>query len=200
MSLRTFTAEAVSNFQTTAAVVPSSRFLTRAMLAPLRLAEARVVVEFGPGTGAMTRALLEALPAQATLYSFEVSPRFCEYLSVHFSDPRLVVIPSSAMTVAEELEARGVRRVDACLSSLGLTMMPDAKRHRIFRGLLPFFGPGSVLTQYQYLHGLLMYFQRQNGHVQRFSAARLLRHYFSQVVTEVVWRNLPPAFVHTCRR
>jgi phospholipid N-methyltransferase len=200
MSLRTFTSEAVASFQTTAAVVPSSRYLTRAMLAPLPLARARTVVEFGPGTGTITQALLAMLPPAATLYAFEVNPRFCDYLRRHLPDPRLVVIPTSAMHIEEELRRRGVECVDACLSSLGLTLMPDAKRHRVLRGIVPFFGPESVLTQYQYVHGLLLYFQKQNGHLIRFSAGRLLRSYFREVETEVIWRNVPPAIVFACRR
>src|SRR3989344_5651887 len=63
------------------------------MLAPLPLARARTVVEFGPGTGAITRALLDALPRQATLYSFEISPRFRDYLRQKLADPRLWFLP-----------------------------------------------------------------------------------------------------------
>src|SRR3972149_1232869 len=73
--MKTFSAEALANFQTTSAVAPSSRYLIRAMLAPLPLARARAVVEFGLGTGAITRALLDSLPRPATLSSFAISPR-----------------------------------------------------------------------------------------------------------------------------
>src|SRR3989338_19199 len=121
------------------------------MLAPLPLARARTVVEFGPGTGAITRALLDALPRQATLYSFEISPRFRDYLRQKLADPRLVVISAGAECVGEELAARGG-------------------------------------------------WQLNEGRIRRFTAARLLRQYFSTVAREVVLRNLPPALVFTCRR
>lgn len=199
MSLKTFTAEAVNNFQTTSALVPSSRFLTRAMVAPLPLARARCVVEFGAGTGTITRTLLAGLPAQAILLSFEINPRFRAYLQKNFYDPRLVVVPASAERVGEELAARGIEEVSAAVSSLGLTWLPDGRRHAILRGLAPFLGPASVFTQFQYVHGLLAYFQRSNRQLQRFTAARFLQGYFSQVTSEVVWRNFPPAFVFTCR-
>lgn len=199
-NLKTFTAEALSNFQTTAAVVPSSRFLTRAMLAPLPLARARTVVEFGPGTGAITGALLEALPADATLLAFEINPRFRAYLRAAFSDPRLVVVPGGAEQMGEELAFRGIERIDAAVSSVGLTFMADARRHAILRGLLRFLPPAGVFTQFQYLHGLLAYFQFAGRRMRRFSAARLLRAYFPQVSVEVIWRNVPPAMVFTGRR
>ena len=200
MSLKTFTGEAVNNFQTTSALVPSSRFLTRALLAPLPLAQARCVVEFGPGTGTITRALLDALPAQATLLSFEINPRFCSYIRRNFSDPRLLVVPASAEQVAQELTARGIRQVDAAVSSLGLTLMSAERRLAILRGLVAFLSPASVFTQFQYLHGLLAYFQLCDGSIQRFTAARLLRGYFARVSSRVIWRNLPPALVFTCQR
>jgi phospholipid N-methyltransferase len=198
--LKTFSAEALANFQTTSAVAPSSRYLIRAMLAPLPLARARAVVEFGPGTGAITRALLDALPRQATLYSFEISPRFRDYLRQNLSDPRLVVIPAGAERVGEELAARGVRQLDAAVSSLGLTFMPDRQRCAALGGLVKFLAPHGVFTQYQYLHGLLAYWQLSEGRIRRFTAARLLRQYFSTAARELVWRNLPPALVFACRR
>lgn len=200
MSLKTFTGEAVNNFQTTASLVPSSRFLTRVMLAPLPLECARTVVEFGPGTGVITRTLLEALPAQATLLTFEINPRFRSFLRRNIADPRLVVVPTGAERVGEELAARDIRQVDAGVSSLGLTFMSDRQRHAVLEGLVEFLGPEGVFTQFQYLHGLLASLQISDGRLHHFTAARLLGRYFSRVHREVVWRNLPPAFVFSCRR
>lgn len=199
MSLRTFSGEAFKDFHTTASVVPSSRFLTRAMLAPLPLARARRVVEFGPGTGVITEALLEALPAQATLFSFEVNPRFCAYLRRTFPDPRLKVVAVSAERACQELGARGVGQVDAVVSSLGLTLMSARRCHAILQGMRACLAPGAVLTQYQYVHGLLAPWLPVNGSREHLPVAQLLRAYFPSVTSEVIWRNLPPAFVYTCR-
>jgi len=55
-----FAAEALNDFRTVASVAPSSRYLVDAMLRPLPLKHARVVVELGCGTGAMTRVLIDA--------------------------------------------------------------------------------------------------------------------------------------------
>lgn len=198
--LKTFSTEALANLQATSAVAPSSRYLVRAMLAPLPLARARAVVELGPGTGAITRALLDALPGDARLYGFEINPRFRAYLKENFSDPRLVVIPNGAEHLREELARRGVGRVDAVVSSLGLTLMPDRQRQALVADLAGLLPNGGVLTQYQYLHGVLAYWQVSQGRIRGFTVARLLRQYFPTVEREVVWRNLPPAFVFTCRR
>jgi phosphatidylethanolamine/phosphatidyl-N-methylethanolamine N-methyltransferase len=196
MSLKMFAEEALADFSTTAAISPSSPQLAAAMLEPLPLANARVVVELGAGTGVMTRALLNELPPQATLLVFEINLRFYNYLKAHFSDPRLVLIHASAEHVDLELRQRGYAEVDAVVSSLGLGLIPDRERHAILERLLPFVHDRTVFTQYQYIHAL----QCENGRVRRFDLRPLLGQYFASVQSRLIWRNLPPAFVFACRR
>jgi phosphatidylethanolamine/phosphatidyl-N-methylethanolamine N-methyltransferase len=196
MSLRMFAEEALADFSTTAAIAPSSHHLAAAMLKPLPLARARVAVELGAGTGAITRALLAELPPLATLVVFEINPRFYNYLKAHFSDPRLVLIHSSAEHLDRELEQRGYFQVDAVASSLGLGLMSERERHTLFERLLPFLHDRAVLTQYQYIHAL----QCENGRVRRLDLRPLLDQYFASVRSRLIWRNLPPAFVFSCRR
>lgn len=194
MSLKLFAAEMLTDFHTIAAISPSSSHLVSAMLEPLPLRKTRVAVELGAGTGAITRALLDELPSFATLLVFEINPRFFYYLRRNFSDPRLVLINSSADNLDSELRRRGHDRVDAVASSLGLGFMSERQRHALFQRLLPFLHTKSVLTQYQYIHGM----QFENGRLRRLSLARLLRRYFGSVESKIIWRNLPPAFVFTC--
>src|SRR5215470_7450373 len=116
--LTMFALEAMADFRSVGAIAPSSRYLTQAMLRPLPLARARVVVELGPGTGSMTRALLDLLPFDATLLAFEINSRFSWYLKSSISDSRLVVIDASAEKLQNEVRHRGYKRADAVVSSL----------------------------------------------------------------------------------
>ncbi len=200
MSLKEFTLGVLEDYVTTAAVAPSSRYLAQAMLEPLPLARARVVVELGAGTGVMTQALLAQLPRDATLLAFEINPRFQQFLRRKFADPRLVLVDASAATVGEELKRRGVAQVDAALSSLGITYMSFKKRHAIMDGLTSFFTEHTVFTQFHYVHGLLPWYQVEDGRLQRFDAVDLLRQYFRTIERKFVWLNVPPAFVFACRR
>ena len=195
MDLATFAIEAMTDFRTVGAVAPSSRYLTRAMLKPLSLEKARLVVEIGSGTGALTKALLKLIPSDASLLAFEINSSFCRYLRSNFSDPRLDVINASAETLAQELHRRGHDRVDAVVSSLALGLMPDPERFAFLSGLASLLGDSAVFTQYQYFHGL----QFTNGKFRRFDLRRLLQRYFRSVQMKVIWRNLPPAFVFICR-
>jgi phosphatidylethanolamine/phosphatidyl-N-methylethanolamine N-methyltransferase len=195
MSRAIFAMEALSDFRTVASVAPSSRYLVRAMLRPLPLEKARVVVELGCGTGAMTRALLKQLPADATLLAFEINPRFTRYLKLTVADPRLVLIDNAAETVGQELQQRGFGRADAVLSSLGLAFMPEAERDVFLGDLSSLLSDDGVFTQYHYVHGM----QFQNGQLRPFDMTRLLQRHFGSVEKTIVWRNLPPAYVFVCR-
>ncbi len=194
MSLRTFVAEALTNFPTVAAISPSSKYLATAMLEPLPLARTRVALELGAGTGAITRALLDQLPQRATLVVFEINRSFFDCLQRTISDPRVVLIHASVENLESELRQRGIQRVDAVVSSLGLALMPEDQRHELFQQLSPFLHQRSVFTQYQYIHGL----QYVKGRLRRLKLRPLLTRYFGSVHSRIVWRNLPPAYVFSC--
>lgn len=195
MSFRVFAAEALADFYTTAAIAPSSPHLASAMLAPLHLARARVVLELGAGTGAITQSLLNALPPSSTLIVFEINRRFWKHLKRSFRDPRLVLINANVANMDAELKQRGYERVDAVVSSLGLGFMSEDQRQTIFQRLMPFVHEDTILTQYQYIHGL----QFANGRLRRLSLRPTLGRYFRSVQSKIVWRNLPPACVFTCK-
>jgi phosphatidylethanolamine/phosphatidyl-N-methylethanolamine N-methyltransferase len=195
MSLRTFVVEALTDFPMVASISPSSKHLATAMLEPLPLARTRIALELGAGTGAITHALLEQLPANAILVVFEINRRFFDCLQESISDPRVILINSSVENLDSELNRRGITHVDAVVSSLGLAFMPDSQRHALFQRLAPFLHKKSVFTQYQYIHGM----QFVEGRLCRFNLRPLLSRYFVSVRSKIVWRNLPPAFVFTCR-
>ena len=195
MHLTTFAMQALADFRTVGAVAPSSRYLTRAMVDPLPLRRAQVVVELGCGTGVVTRALLNQMPRNSVLLAFEINPRFSQYLQEKISDPRLVVITTSAENIREEVHRRGFKQVDAVASSLALTLMSDKLKHDILSESGGVLSRSGVFTQYLYLHGI----QWQGGKPGIFAGGNMLRKHFRDVAQTIVWPNLPPAFVYACR-
>jgi phosphatidylethanolamine/phosphatidyl-N-methylethanolamine N-methyltransferase len=195
VQLTTFAMQALADFRTVGAVAPSSRYLTRAMVDPLPLRRAQVVVELGCGTGVITRALLNEMPRKSVLLAFEINPRFSRYLQEQISDPRLVVITTSAENIRAEVHRRGFKHVDAVASSLALTLMSDQLKNDILSESGGVLHRSGVFTQYLYLHGI----QWQGGKPVVFGGARMLRKHFRDVDQTIVWPNLPPAFVYACR-
>lgn len=164
--------------------IPSSKRLTQAMVAAIDWSSARVVVEYGPGTGVVTRALLARMAPDARLFAFETNAEFVRYLRRNIADPRLTVIDASAETVAAVLAAAGIAVCDAAVSSLPFSIMPARVRLRIVAATAAILRPGAPLVGYQYS-------RRWVGELSRA---------FDHVTTRFEPRNWPPAFVFTARR
>ena len=195
MSLVTFATGALGNLKQTAALAPSSKQLAKAMVEPLRSTPRRCVIEFGPGTGVVTREILQCMPADSVLLAFEINSQFVEYLREAIPDHRLQVVSAGAATAAAELERRGISEVDAVVSSLGIANMDTAAVDAIFRPLRGFLNSRGAITQFQYVGRLKLH----DGRVEYFNTGRFMRRYFSTVRSTRVWLNFPPAFVITCR-
>ena len=193
---RIFAREALSAFRTTAAIAPSSRWLSRAMVEPLLSRPVRTLVEFGAGTGSMTRTLLDRMPRDATLISFEINDQFFDYLSSSFSDPRLELVHDSVEELTTVVRRLGHERIDAVLSSLAMGFLPADLRHSVLRQMTALMGPEGVFTQFQYVHGHPF----QKGRFGHFDPDALFGQYFDEIDRTITWRNIPPAFVYSCRR
>ncbi|MGB7182994.1 MAG: rRNA adenine N-6-methyltransferase family protein, partial [Burkholderiaceae bacterium] len=81
-------------------VIPSSRFMERRIVGMADVANAKVVVELGPGTGGTTRALLAAMPADSKLVCIEIDQSFVD-MTMKIDDPRLIVHKGSAEHIVD---------------------------------------------------------------------------------------------------
>ena len=67
------------------AVLPSSRYLSRALVGDLsHLGEGELVVEYGPGTGPMTAVIRDRLPPGVRYLGIELQSSFCQLLAKRF--------------------------------------------------------------------------------------------------------------------
>lgn len=159
-----------------ASVIPSSVYLERRVVQAAGLASARCVVEFGPGVGGTTRALLGALGPQAHLLSIELNPAFCARLRHRIHDPRLLLQPGSAEALPGFLAHWGLPAPEAIISGIPFSTMPAAAARRIAAAIHASLAPGGRFVAYQV-----------RAHVAEYCAAHLGA---PQVAWE--WRNLPP--------
>jgi len=184
--------QSLQSLTVTASLFPSSRFLASALLRPIDFSKARVIVELGMGTGAITREILRRLHPGSVLYAVDINPAFLAHVQRRIHDIRFVPILGGAEHLGLFLNQRGIDRADAIVSSLGLSSMgPDLRSH-IVRQAADHLSPDGVLTQYQYLQ-----FNTPGPH--RFREKDFLHEYFREVDAERVIWNLPPANVFTCR-
>jgi phosphatidylethanolamine/phosphatidyl-N-methylethanolamine N-methyltransferase len=168
----------------TGAVAPSGRPLARAMARAAGRLSDGLVVELGPGTGPVTRALLERGLDRRRLVLVEYDPRFCRMLEARFRPA--AVIEGDAYDLPRTLGPLARERIAAIVSSLPLLNQPPHRREKLIRDAFDLMGPDSVFVQFTY--GLLSPIPREIC-VGRYSAHR----------GAPVWLNLPPARVWTYR-
>jgi len=191
-----FLKESFKSIRSTASVVPSSRFLTSALCEHIDFHRARVIAEFGPGTGAVTNGILARMDPDAVLYAIDMNPSFIEHLKRSCRDRRLIPVHGSASDLSQIVRDGDHRQVDAVVSSLGLTSMDHHTRKSIYDQVRHCLRPGGVLTQYQYLTSQASCKLSQS----EFDEQRFLESYFHKVTTKWVMINFPPACVFTCRK
>jgi len=194
-----FFRESLKSLSVTASLFPSSRFLASALLRPIDFDRARIIVELGMGTGAITTEILRRMAPGSVLFAIEVNPAFIAHVRSKVHDSRLVSISGRAERLGSILGQRGVRRADAIVSSLGLTSMAHVQRSSIVGQAAAHLVENGVLTQYLYLPACAKPNWVRALGPKRFAEENFLREYFREVRSERVIWNLPPAKVYICR-
>jgi phosphatidylethanolamine/phosphatidyl-N-methylethanolamine N-methyltransferase len=173
----------VKNPREIGSVTPSSRFLTREVVQPIKDRGARFVVELGPGTGVFTHALLDALPPDGKILAIDTNAAFIEHLRREIRDPRLTPLHGSAEDADKLIAEAGWPAADAVISGIPYSLLPKPVMFGILEAARRALREDGLFTGYQY--------------------SRMLRPHLLQVFGNVHYRsvllNLPPAFVYRCR-
>ncbi len=162
------------------AVAPSSKFLVKKMCDKIDFTEARNIIELGPGTGVFTKELLSRANKDCKIFVFELNNEFYNLLEKKFKDPRIVLLNKSAEDIDLVLREHGVKEVDAILSSLPLTVIPDKIKKRIIIKSYDALKSGGRYVQYQY----------------SLNAKKLLKMKFDNLKMAFSTINIPPAFIY----
>jgi phosphatidylethanolamine/phosphatidyl-N-methylethanolamine N-methyltransferase len=129
-------------------IVPSSRFMEKAILDSAKVHSANTIVELGCGTCGTTRAILKAMAPQATLLSIEINPRFYAMLS-KIKDERLVAHLGSAEQLNEILQQHGLESPDVIISGIPFSTMKNGTGERIVQEIDRSLAPNSRFVAYQ---------------------------------------------------
>ncbi|CAN5634282.1 rRNA adenine N-6-methyltransferase family protein [soil metagenome] len=162
------------------AVWPTSRRAVRDLLDMGDIPEARIVVEFGVGTGVYTQQIVERLGPEATFLAFEIDPKLASAVSRKLEDTRLRIINDSAENVEKYLEGK---KADIVVSSLPFTTFPALLRESIMAVSRRILSPAGMMLVLQYSPKVLPFLQSR----------------FSQIRRRISPLNVPPAFLYACQ-
>ena len=175
--LALFRRKLLRNPRQISAVAPSSRYLAAAMAEGLGPETGRVV-EFGPGTGRLTRGLLAAGVSPQYLSLFELDREFVDHLRLAF--PSVAVHHLGADRAAEVIDPG----VGAVVSGLPLLSMPVPIREAIVNAAFQILAPDAPLIQFTY------------GPTPPLPSETIQRLGLRVEAGRKVWANLPPARVY----
>lgn len=137
----------VGNPLKTGAVSPSGPALTKRMAALAEPERSGPIIELGPGTGVVTKALLDRGIDPTRLILIEYNREFCTLLKRRF--PGVTVIQGDAyalMTTLSEVD----KPFASIVSSLPLFTSPLAARRRLVEDAMTLLEPGAPLIQFSY--------------------------------------------------
>lgn len=180
-----FLQEWLANPQRTGAVAPSSPKLAAAMAAWLPADPESYVLELGPGTGAVTHALLEHGLREDRLVAIEKNPRWASLLRTRFPGAR--IINGDAWQLDELLRAgrEPVETVGAVISSLPLLNFTPEAAEALAAKIRQVLTPSGHWVQYSY-----RIYKRLTRGTSRFR----LR------ASRIIWLNIPPARVNVYQK
>jgi phosphatidylethanolamine/phosphatidyl-N-methylethanolamine N-methyltransferase len=165
------------------AVMPSSKLLARTMAQYVDVESTGPVVELGPGTGAITNALIEHGVDQKRLVLVEYNPGFCALLRDRY--PQAKVVQGDAYKLRDSLWNVLDVPASAVVSGLPLVTKPMLTRLKLIRDAFMALAPGAPFVQFTY------------------SVAPPIPKSLPGVSTEAserIWMNLPPARVWVYRK
>ena len=165
------------------AVMPSGRVLARTMAQYVEVDSTGPVIELGPGTGAITSALIDHGVDQKRLVLVEYNPGFCALLRDRY--PHATVVQGDAYALRDSLWNVLKAPASAVISGLPLVTKPMLTRLKLIREAFAAMSPGSPFVQFTY------------------SVAPPIPESLPGVSTEAserIWMNLPPARVWVYRK
>ncbi len=165
------------------AVMPSGKVLARTMARYVDPHSDAPVIELGPGTGAITTALIARGVDQKRLVLVEYNPGFCALLRERY--PQATIVQGDAYALRDSLWDVMSKPASAVVSGLPLVTKPMRTRLKLIRDAFVALAPGAPFIQFTYSVTPPIPKSLSGVHTQ---------------ASERIWMNLPPARVWVYRK
>jgi phospholipid N-methyltransferase len=190
MSSLTFARQALKNWREVGAVAPSSPRLGERMAEVAEVWRAERVVELGPGTGALTAPVLDAMPHESQYLGLELNDDFVQTLRQRHPGHHFEAAP------AQEFDFSTLwpddPTFDVVISGLPWASFPDSLQTAILDNVLKRLRPGGRFATFAYWG---FHFLPKGRRFRNLLHSRLT----GVESSRVLWANLPPAFIYVGR-
>ena len=177
----------IKNIKHVGAVAPSSASLVREMVKPLkkRVRESEKpirILELGPGTGPVTKEIVNLMRPQDRLDIVELDEKFFKLIDEKFSGPNIQVYGMNVMDFKSD------QTYDFLISSIPYDQLPQDLSTELWQKQLDMLKPNSFLTYFKYYKFNFIRGQFERGVVKKHCVHK-----------SFVLMNVPPAFVYTLK-
>lgn len=162
--------------KTVGAIMPTSARMAAKMASIIDTGSGLPVLELGPGTGVITKAILAMGIKPENLVSIEYSTQFYQHLQDKY--PGVNFINGDAFNIEQTLEAYRGQKFDCVISGIPLLNFPMHSRVKLIESLLDLLPPGRPVVQFSY---------GPKSPVAKHPAVYKTEHF------DFIVRNIPPA-------
>ncbi len=143
-----FAKSLVSKPKTVGAIAPTSARTAAKMASLIRPNRGLPVLELGPGTGVITKAILDSGVSPENIYSIEYSASFIPGLRRRY--PGVNFIHGDAFKITDIANRLGIEKSDCVISALPLLNFPVSQRIRLVAAALELVEQGRPMVQFSY--------------------------------------------------
>ena len=203
---RLFFKEFRGSFHTTGAILPSGRSLCRSLSRYVRDTPGpKYILEVGPGTGVVTRHIIRAMGPDDRVDLVELNEQFVTCLRRQFvEEPLFADVAERANVIHCSIEELRVdQRYDLIVSGLPLNNFSVASVEQILSALRRLLCPGGTLSFFEYIvvRRARALVSGSDERARLRGVGEALDHFLhvGEVRRDLIWPNVPPAWVHHVR-
>jgi len=200
---QTFLTQFLRSYNTTGAVIPSGRALSSSLCRYVGAgSRPQRILEAGPGTGAVTRCIIDRMGQEDHLWMVELNPTFAAHLRRAFEDQSPFRAASSRCHLVEgAVQQLGHdEQFDLVISGLPFNNFSSDAVRDIMQAYSKLLKPGGVLSFFEYIlvRPAKMFVSAGAERDRLKGVGEVIDGVVGQraIAKEWVWVNVPPAWVH----
>lgn len=199
-----FIQNAFKHFKSTGSLLPSSRFLARAIAKRIKGDDLNIL-EVGAGTGAVTKEIAKVLHKNDHLVLSEINKDFIKHLETLLADGGPLGQRASQIELFpyKVQELKGKQTFDYIISSLPFHNFTPSVVQDILDHYDLLLKPNGVVIffEYKWIQGLKIFFKKKEV-IRMDAVEQVINTYLEnkEVEEEPVFLNIPPALIYVCRR